>query len=76
VSVRRRPTPSGTDTSPPCGARSTHSERTASSSHTDFPYENGDAFIRAVDYINDPQIDTIAARAILDQNAGALLGIG
>ena len=43
---------------------------------TDFPYENGDIFIRAVDYINDPQIDTSAARAILDQNASALLGIG
>ena len=25
---------------------------------TDFPYENGDTFVRAVDYINDPQIDT------------------
>ena len=43
---------------------------------TDFPYENGDIFVRAVDYINDPQIDTSAARAILDQNASALLGIG
>jgi predicted TIM-barrel fold metal-dependent hydrolase len=43
---------------------------------TDFPYENGDIFVRAVDYIHDPQIDTISARAILDQNAGALLGIG
>ena len=43
---------------------------------TDFPYENGDTFLRAVDYINDPQIDTNAARAILDQTAGALLGIG
>jgi 6-methylsalicylate decarboxylase len=43
---------------------------------TDFPYENGDVFVRAVDYINDPQIDTNAARAILDQTAGALLGIG
>jgi 6-methylsalicylate decarboxylase len=43
---------------------------------TDFPYENGDIFVRAVDYINDPQIDTIAARAILDHNASALLGIG
>jgi hypothetical protein len=32
--------------------------------------------VRAVDYINDPQIDPAAARAILDQNAGALLGIG
>ena len=43
---------------------------------TDFPYENGDMFIRAVDYINDPQVDTTAAQAILDQNASALLGIG
>jgi 6-methylsalicylate decarboxylase len=43
---------------------------------TDFPYENGDIFIRAVDYINDPQIDTSAARAILDHNAAALLGTG
>jgi 6-methylsalicylate decarboxylase len=43
---------------------------------TDFPYENGDTFLRAVDYINDPQIDTAAARAILDQNASALLRIG
>jgi predicted TIM-barrel fold metal-dependent hydrolase len=42
---------------------------------TDFPYENGDTFVRAVDYIRDPQIDPAAARAILDQNAGALLGI-
>ena len=31
---------------------------------------------RAVDYIHDPQIDTGAARAILDQNASVLLGIG
>jgi len=43
---------------------------------TDFPYENGDTFVRAVDYINDPQIDPGAAQAILDQNAGALLDIG
>jgi predicted TIM-barrel fold metal-dependent hydrolase len=43
---------------------------------TDFPYENGDIFVRAVDYINDPQIDPSAARAILDQNASVLLGIG
>jgi 6-methylsalicylate decarboxylase len=42
---------------------------------TDFPYENGDIFVRAVDYIRDPRIDTVAARAILDQNASALLGI-
>jgi predicted TIM-barrel fold metal-dependent hydrolase len=43
---------------------------------TDFPYENADTFIRAVDYINDPQIDPAAARAILDHNATALLGTG
>jgi hypothetical protein len=43
---------------------------------TDFPYENGDIFVRAVDYVNDPQVDTTAAQAILDQNASALLGIG
>jgi len=43
---------------------------------TDFPYENGDIFIRAVDYIRDPKIDPSAARAILDQNASALLGVG
>jgi 6-methylsalicylate decarboxylase len=43
---------------------------------TDFPYENGDIFVRAVDYIHDPQIDAGAAQAILGQNASALLGIG
>jgi 6-methylsalicylate decarboxylase len=43
---------------------------------TDFPYENGDLFVRAIDYINDPQIDPTAAKAILDHNASALLGIG
>jgi predicted TIM-barrel fold metal-dependent hydrolase len=43
---------------------------------TDFPYENGDTFIRAIDYINDPRIDPDAARAILDHNASTLLGTG
>jgi nicotinate dehydrogenase subunit B len=43
---------------------------------TDFPSENGDTFVRAVDYINDPQIGPDAARAILESNASALLGIG
>jgi predicted TIM-barrel fold metal-dependent hydrolase len=43
---------------------------------TDFPYENGDIFVRAIEYIHDPQIDASAARAILDQNASVLLGIG
>jgi len=43
---------------------------------TDFPYENGDVFVRAVEYISDSRIDPGAARAILDQNASALLAIG
>lgn len=43
---------------------------------TDFPYENGDTFVRAVDHINDPQIGAAAARAILDQNASSLFDIG
>jgi 6-methylsalicylate decarboxylase len=43
---------------------------------TDFPYENGETFVRAVDYISDDRIDPAAAGAILDQNAAALLGIG
>jgi predicted TIM-barrel fold metal-dependent hydrolase len=42
---------------------------------TDFPYEGGDLFVHAIDYINDPQIDAAAAKAILDQNAGDVLGI-
>ena len=43
---------------------------------TDFPYENGDIFVRAVDYIHDSEINPSAASAILEQNASALLGIG
>jgi 6-methylsalicylate decarboxylase len=43
---------------------------------TDFPCEDGDVFVRAVEYISDPRIDAPAARAILDQNAAGLLGIG
>jgi hypothetical protein len=31
--------------------------------------------VRAIDYISDAQIDADAARAILEQNAGALLNI-
>jgi 6-methylsalicylate decarboxylase len=42
---------------------------------TDFPYENGDTFVRAVDYINDPRIDASAAQAILEENAAVVLGI-
>lgn len=42
---------------------------------TDFPYENGEHFLRAVDHFNDPHIDASEARAILDQNASGLLNI-
>ncbi|MFJ4653217.1 amidohydrolase family protein [Nocardia sp. NPDC088792] len=42
---------------------------------TDFPYEAGDIFVRAIEYINDPSIDPAAAKLILDANAQALLGI-
>jgi 6-methylsalicylate decarboxylase len=42
---------------------------------TDFPYENDDTFVRAVDHIKDSEIDASDALAILDQNAGALLSI-
>jgi 6-methylsalicylate decarboxylase len=42
---------------------------------TDFPYEAGDIFLRAIDHINDPSIDPAAADLILDANAAALLGI-
>lgn len=42
---------------------------------TDFPYEAGDIFLRAIDHINDPSIDPAAAKLILDGNAPALLGI-
>jgi aminocarboxymuconate-semialdehyde decarboxylase len=42
---------------------------------TDFPYEAGDIFVWAVDYITDPQIADHQAHAILKDNATALLGI-
>jgi 6-methylsalicylate decarboxylase len=42
---------------------------------TDFPYENGDSFVRAVESINDLKIDEGVARAILDQNAAAVLDV-
>ena len=69
-------TPSGTGTCPPSGSAIDSFGADRLLLGTDFPYENGDIFVRAVDYINDPQIDTSAARTILDQNASALLGIG
>ncbi len=42
---------------------------------TDFPYEAGDVFVRAIDYIKDGSIDPDDAEAILERNAMALLGI-
>ena len=42
----------------------------------DLPYENGEVFLRAVYYVTDLQIAPSTARAILDQNARALLGVG
>lgn len=34
------------------------------------PFEAGEVFVRAIDYIGDPSIDPAAAAAILDGNAG------
>ena len=42
---------------------------------TDFPYEAGDVFVRAVDCITDPHITEHEANAILQGNATALFGI-
>jgi aminocarboxymuconate-semialdehyde decarboxylase len=42
---------------------------------TDFPYEAGDVFVRAVDYLNDPRIGQDESEAILERNTATLLGI-
>jgi 6-methylsalicylate decarboxylase len=42
---------------------------------TDFPYEAGDIFVRAIDYITDPRITQDEANAILEGNATVLFGI-
>ncbi|MBL1079436.1 amidohydrolase [Nocardia sp. 2] len=39
---------------------------------TDFPYENGKVFARAVDYLSDPTIPPAAAQAMLEGNAALL----
>jgi 6-methylsalicylate decarboxylase len=39
---------------------------------TDFPYEAGDIFVRAIDCITDPRITQDEANAILEGNAAAL----
>lgn len=41
---------------------------------TDFPYEDGETFVRAVDYVSEVA-DAEQARAILETNAMALLGL-
>jgi 6-methylsalicylate decarboxylase len=43
---------------------------------TDFPYEAGDTFVRAVDYISASGMPADQAEAILEHNAMDLLGIG
>ena len=43
---------------------------------TDFPYETGDLFQRAVDYINQSGLAEEDAGRILDANAPDLLGLG
>lgn len=43
---------------------------------TDFPYEAGDLFVRAVDYISASGISADEAKGILERNAMQLLGIG
>ena len=42
---------------------------------TDFPYEAGDVFVRAIDYISDPRFTQHEANAILQDNATALFGV-
>ena len=43
---------------------------------TDFPYEAGDVFVRAVDSISAAGIPADQAEGILERNAMELLGIG
>lgn len=43
---------------------------------TDFPYEGGDIFVRAIDYISDPSINRNDAALILERNAERLFGLG
>ena len=42
---------------------------------TDFPYENGDVFMRAVDYISDASIDKKDSELILEKNAQGILNL-
>jgi predicted TIM-barrel fold metal-dependent hydrolase len=42
---------------------------------TDFPYEDGDTFIRAIDYVDDAAESTVQALAMLETNAMKLFGL-
>jgi predicted TIM-barrel fold metal-dependent hydrolase len=42
---------------------------------TDFPYEDGDTFIRAIDYVDDAADSTVQALAMLETNAMKLFGL-
>ncbi|MGI5444802.1 amidohydrolase family protein [Streptomyces sp. CA-243310] len=42
---------------------------------TDFPYEDGEVFVRAVDYVSESGLTREEATAILDTNAADLLGL-
>ena len=42
---------------------------------TDFPYEAGDIFVRAIEYISDPRINRNDAALILERNAERLFGL-
>ncbi|MFJ7586444.1 amidohydrolase family protein [Streptomyces sp. NPDC097617] len=42
---------------------------------TDFPYEDGEVFVRAVDYVRESGLSPQEATAILDTNAADLLGL-
>ena len=42
---------------------------------TDFPYETGDTYVRAIDYVHEPKVDPKKAQAILETNTRDVLGI-
>jgi hypothetical protein len=70
-------TPSAIATLRHCGARSNRSAPTAScwAPISDFPYEDGDTFVKAVAYIDDAAASPTQALAIRETNAMALFGI-
>lgn len=61
----------------PCGERVLHraGRRPARALlGTDFPYEDGEVFVRAVSYVSESGLPPRDAAAILGTNAAALLG--